>query len=380
MREAGHIRALGDDELAAVLGLVRRDNELLAELLAHLAEIDQRRLFLDLGFPSLHAYCTTALGMCESTAGRRITAARVCRKFPDVLARVAKGELHLSAVRSMSPHLDWNNPPELIEICSNQSRRKVDEILAARFPRADVREKVRLEPLSVDRYGLHFTIDAEALEELERVRALARHRLPGGELSELFKLAMRTLRIDLEKQRFSVGKGRRRHAPSAVPPAGAGGKGKGSPLEVEGGEAPIAQHPPAQGAQEAAPQHPPAEGAHEAAPQHPPAEGAREAAPQHPPAEGVHEAVARRPSAAVAREVYARDEGQCTFIAQDGRRCGAREFVEFDHIEPRALGGEPTAANLRLRCRAHNQLYARQCYGDQHMATAVARAKRQSAA
>jgi hypothetical protein len=136
MSDEGLIRGLGDDELlAAVLGLVRRDNELLAEMLAHLAELDLRRLYLDLGFPSLHAYCTTALGMCEATAGRRITAARVCRKFPEVLSRLAKGELHLSAVCSMSQHLDWNNAPELIELCANQSRRKVDEILAARFPR-----------------------------------------------------------------------------------------------------------------------------------------------------------------------------------------------------------------------------------------------------
>ncbi|MEI9941150.1 MAG: hypothetical protein WDO69_28365 [Pseudomonadota bacterium] len=353
MREEGQIRALGDDELlAALIGLVQRDNELLAELLAHLAELDQRRLFLDLGFPSLHAYCTSALGMCESTAGRRITAARVCRKFPDVLARVAKGDLHLSAVCSMSPHLDWNNAPELIEICSNQSRRKVDEILAARFPRADVREKVRLDPLSQDRYGLHFTIDAEALEELERVRALARHRLPGGELSELFKLAMRTLRMDLEKQRFSAGKKKRARGTAVAPPSE--GEGASTAPKPDMAEAAVAKHPPAEVTQEAL------------------------AEPSQ--AEAAPEAVARRPSAEVAREVYARDEGQCTFVAQDGRRCSAREFVEFDHIQPRALGGEPTAANLRLRCRAHNQLYARQCYGDQHMATAVARARRRTAA
>jgi hypothetical protein len=335
MREEGQIRTLGDDELlTALLGLVRRDNELLAELLAHLAELDQRRLYLDLGFPSLHAYCTSALGMCESSAGRRITAARVCRKFPDVLARVAKGELHLSAVCSMSPHLDWNNAPELVELCSNQSRRKVDEILAARFPRADVREKVRLDPLSVDRYGLHFTIDAEALEELERVRALARHRLPNGQLSELFKLAMRTLRIELEKQRFSLGKKPKRTRRTAAPATDEAERE--STPKVEAAEATIDQQPPAEVASEAA---------------------------------------TRRPSAEVAREVYTRDEGQCTFVAQDGRRCGAREFVEFDHIDPHGQGGEPTAANLRLRCRAHNQLYARQVYGDEHMATTVARAR-----
>jgi hypothetical protein len=355
MRETGQIRALGDDELlAAVMGLVQRDNELLAELLAHLAELDQRRLYLDLGFPSLHAYCTSALGMCESTAGRRITAARVCRKFPEVLSRIASGALHLSAVCSLSPHLDWNNAPELIELCSNQSRRKVDEILAARFPRADVREKVRLDPLSVDRYGLHFTIDAEALAELEQVRALARHRLPGGELSELFKLAMRTLRTELEKQRFSVGKKQRVHRPAAAARQSSGGEGGSAPPKADASEATLTQHPPA--------------------------EAAQEVVAQHPPVEVAQTVLARRPSAEVAREVYTRDEGQCTFVAQDGRRCGARDFLEFDHIDPHALGGEPTAVNLRLRCRPHNQLYARQCYGDQHMAIAVSRARKKKTA
>jgi len=249
------------------------------------------------------------------------------------LARVATGDLHLSALCSMSPHLDWNNAPELMEVCSNQSRRKVDEILAARFPRADVREKVRLEPLAKDRYGLHFTIDAETLEELEKVRALARHRLPGGELSELFKLAMKALRADLEKNRFAVGKKRRTRKASAA----------------------VQSEPEPLGA---------------AAEPHPPAEAALEA-PEVP-----QDTVPRSPSAEVAREVYARDEGQCTFIADGGRRCGTRAFLEFDHIEPAALGGEPTVGNLRLRCRAHNQRYARQCYGEQHMATAVARARR----
>jgi hypothetical protein len=337
MREEGQIRTLGDDELLSALrALAQRDNELLAEMLAHLAELDQRRLYLDLGFPSLHAYCTTALGMCESSAVRRITAARVCRKFPDVLARIAKGELHLSAVCSMSPHLDWNNAPELIQVCSNQSRRKVDEILAARFPRADVREKVRLDPLSVDRYGLHFTIDSEALEELEKVRALARHRLPKGELSELFKLAMRTLRMDLEKQRFSVGKKKRVRRSTTDVAAATGADSGPNPEQNVSGDS---------------------------------------AVEQPPPAEAPARTGARRPSPEVTREVYARDGGQCTFVAPDGRRCEARDFVELDHVDPRALGGEHTVANLRLRCRPHNQLYARQIYGDEHMAMAVARAR-----
>src|SRR4051812_48277815 len=101
---------LGNDQLlSAISGLVQRAEELLADLLAHLAELDERRLYLELGFASLFAYCTQSLGMCESSAGRRILAARVCRKYPAAFLRVARGELNLSALCAMSPHLNSEN-------------------------------------------------------------------------------------------------------------------------------------------------------------------------------------------------------------------------------------------------------------------------------
>ncbi|HKO49728.1 MAG TPA: hypothetical protein VJV79_18490 [Polyangiaceae bacterium] len=47
----------------------------------------------------------------------------------------------------------------------------------------------RLEPLSADRYGVHFTADGEFRELLERVRGLAGHRLPNGNLMPLLERA-----------------------------------------------------------------------------------------------------------------------------------------------------------------------------------------------
>jgi len=67
----------------------------------------------------------------------------------------------------------------------------------------------------------------------------------------------------------------------------------------------------------------------------------------------------RHCAAAVRRAVFLRDGGQCIFVSSDGRRCRARRCLELDHIEPFAVGGEATIENLRLRCRAHNQRYAR---------------------
>lgn len=74
------LQSLGDDELLAGLSkIVQRRNQITAEFLAYLAELDARQLFLALGLSSPFQYCVEALGLCESTAGRHIAAARVCR-------------------------------------------------------------------------------------------------------------------------------------------------------------------------------------------------------------------------------------------------------------------------------------------------------------
>jgi 5-methylcytosine-specific restriction endonuclease McrA len=78
--------------------------------------------------------------------------------------------------------------------------------------------------------------------------------------------------------------------------------------------------------------------------------------------------------AEVQRAVWKRDNGRCTFVSENGRRCEERTRVEFDHVHPVARGGESTTENLRLRCRAHNQFGAECTFGAEFM-----RAKRQQA-
>ena len=66
----------------------------------------------------------------------------------------------------------------------------------------------------------------------------------------------------------------------------------------------------------------------------------------------------RHVAAAVRREVWRRDAGRCAFVGADGRRCDETAFLELHHLVPFADGGESTARNLSLRCRAHNQYEA----------------------
>jgi 5-methylcytosine-specific restriction endonuclease McrA len=66
--------------------------------------------------------------------------------------------------------------------------------------------------------------------------------------------------------------------------------------------------------------------------------------------------------AAVKRAVWDRDGGQCAFVGAAGR-CSERGFLEYHHVVPYADGGATNAANLELRCRAHNAYEAERWFG-----------------
>ena len=148
MNDRYGLGGLGNDQLLASLtALVQREDVMLSDMLAHLAELDERDLCLELGYPSLFKYCTDALGFCLSSAGRRIAAARVCRRYPEALARVAKGELKLSVLCALNKYLNLENAAELFVACSGKSYEQVELLLAARFPKPDVRDLVRRLPV-----------------------------------------------------------------------------------------------------------------------------------------------------------------------------------------------------------------------------------------
>ena len=268
MNDRYRLGGLEDGQLLAGLSrLVRRENDSLSDLLAHLAELDERGICIALGYPSLFAYCTEALGFCKSSAGRRIAAARLCRDFPEAFTRVANGELQLSVLCALRPNLNTDNASELFAKCSRKSYEQVEELLAARFPRPDVRDLIRrlpvpalgaphigtkrtdssppaaselelargplstnekpgptlpqvahlpaeiapppvqrgsVKPLSADRFSVNFTADGEFRGLLDEVRALLSHAKHKGDLLTVMKRGLDALRCELLKKRFEL--------------------------------------------------------------------------------------------------------------------------------------------------------------------------------
>src|SRR2546425_10989804 len=116
--------------LRDLAALVARDRTTTAALLAHLAEVDARRLYLPAAYPSMYAYCVGELRLSEDAAYKRIQAARLARRFPVIFGAVAAGRLHLRAGCLLAPHLTPDNVDQLLEAAAYPTKSEIEEWLA----------------------------------------------------------------------------------------------------------------------------------------------------------------------------------------------------------------------------------------------------------
>jgi hypothetical protein len=345
------------DGLQRVVGAGR---QLLAELLAHLCEVEDRRLHLDAGYSSMFAYCTGRLRLSEDEAYRRIEVARLARRVPRVYSLIAEGRLSLSAAALLKPYILTPNINELVEVVSDKPVQAAREALAAYFPRPDIAPSIRklpastprpsapggplfdpassvsvepslapapsppsppppepppparsLEPLSPGRYKVLFTGGAPLKEKLELARDLLRHTLPDGDLGAIVERALDLLVADLMKRRF-----------------GAGARTKRPPTRPQTADATTT--------------------------------------PAGPPARN-------NVTRDTCRRVLERDGLRCTWHGPDGTRCTARAWLERDHRTPRGLGGSADIDNVRHLCKAHNRHAAEHVYGVHHIKQTIHR-------
>src|SRR6187551_4055036 len=320
---------LSDRELLARMPtLVRAERTASAEVIAHLMEIDRRRLYLGEACSSLFAYCRERLGSSEDGALKRMRVARLALVVPAALDELRSGRIHLTGLFVLSRYVTPENADELLGEARGKSRSALEQLLARLFPRPDVAERIapiaglgaggavtgpgasgdefrgRTEPLSASRYRVEFTASGEFCEKLERARELLSHSLPSGDLATLLERALDELIAREVRRREGAGKPRKQR-------------------ELKAGS-------------------------------------------RHVPVE-------------VARAVRERDGFRCAFVDAEGRRCSERRFLTLEHRIPFAFGGLPTVENLCLHCASHNAYTAREAFGQALLERKRAQRKRAKA-
>jgi hypothetical protein len=133
------------DLLAGTRRLVGASNQLLASLLAHLAEVEARGVHRTRACSSLYTYCVYELRFSEDAAFRRVSAARLVRRFPGIFDAIASGELHLTAVLMLGPHPTGDNCGEVLARAKHRTKREVGQLVRELDPVPDV--PARIEPL-----------------------------------------------------------------------------------------------------------------------------------------------------------------------------------------------------------------------------------------
>jgi hypothetical protein len=138
---------LSDQQLlAAIRGTAERERRATARLIALLAELDSRRLYLGEGCSSLFTYCTQILHLSEHAAYGRIEAARAGRRFPILLELFADGSVNLTTVCLIAAHLTADNHRQILDAVRHKSKREVEHFVASLRPQAALPSSVRRLP------------------------------------------------------------------------------------------------------------------------------------------------------------------------------------------------------------------------------------------
>ena len=286
------IGSLGNEELlASTREILRRGCIVEADLLLHLAEIEDRSLHLKMACSSMFTFCVGEFGFSEDQAYSRIAVAHAGRRFPAVIESLRSGRVHLTGLRLLCPHLTEQNHREVLAQATGKSKRQIEELVARLAPRPLVPTVIRklpqpaqtslavtatpasprrvecptVAPLSAETFKVQFTASRAFRDKLRQAQDLLRHRTPCGDLAAILERALDLLIGKVKKERFAVGRKPR----------------KGSTRND--GPAP-SRHVPA----------------------------------------------------STERHVYSRDEARCAFVDERGKRCEETGMLEFDQFMERA--------------------------------------------
>jgi hypothetical protein len=320
---------VSDDELIRRLSeILQRSRRAEAELVAHIREVDQRRLYARYA-SSMFSFATERLHLSEHEAYLRIEAARASRKHPVLLEMLADGRLHLSGISLLHKHLTEENQEAVLEKAAHKTKREIEELVAELSPKPDAPPTMRklpqrpakankkrtklgpdrvepqtattatplapapvkpasVKPLAPARYKVEFTASAELRDKLERLKAL----MPDGDIATIIEEAVTEKLEKLEAKRYGKTKIPRKSVD-------------------ETDTSPASRYIPAP----------------------------------------------------VRRAVYERDLGKCTYMDPTGRRCTETKHLEFHHIQPYGQGGCHSPENIVLLCGVHNKYMAERDYG-----------------
>jgi hypothetical protein len=329
--------------------LLRREHGALADFLVALADFDRESRWVELGHTSLFYFLHRELGLSKGAAFYRKTAAELIQRYPEVVEPLRSGKLCITSVVELAKVITPNNRGEVVPRFFHASKREAKAVAAElrpaeAAPHRDVVTVPAAPPKGVTRLGVATSRSTPGavvqLDELRgQVPASPPFLPPPAPPSTARPDEVEPLTGDLRRFHTTVSKRFLAKLAAARDALSHSHPGADTEAVLEAAlDLLLAANDKKKGLVKK--------------PRPSPARPS--ASPRHIPAE-------------VKRAVWTRDEGCCRWPLASGGVCGSTTRLEFDHVVPLARGGTSTVSNLRIVCAFHNQLAARQVFGEAWM-------------
>ena len=299
------LKSLSNETLNQNLkSLVKSERELLSEILQLISEVDRRKLYLKLAYPSLFEYLTKELGYSFGSAQRRIDAARLMQDVPDLNDKLESGLLNLIQVsvlqkslrektRQTGAKITRAEKQSLVKAMEGKSIDQTQSLIAQSL-KIQIKTAAKTQVQSDQSVRLEVTLSKDQWEKLKQARELLSNSLPHGSWDQMLEY----ISDQVIKQKTKLK----------------------SEIKTE------QKTKPAEGQQTE--------------------KQTENAFVQSPTRERI--------SAPVKRAVFARDQNCQNQDPKSNRKCGSKWNLHIDHVRPVWAGGKSEITNLRLLCAAHN--------------------------
>jgi len=237
--EIQNLQNLSDDELDRSLkSLVKKENEVLSEILLHIREVDLRRLYLKKSFGSLFDYLTKQMGYSSGPAQRRIDAARLSKEVPSLIEDLKAGNLNLSQVslvqqlirqKKMSyrkracgseqaSNSDLFTSNDRNSLCKTQPQAKTElldslknksiaesQVIVSKALDIEMLEKPKIKRQADESVRLEISFSKEQWDKLEKMKSLLSHSLPTGTWDQVLEYVADRIIASKTKARIQNG-------------------------------------------------------------------------------------------------------------------------------------------------------------------------------
>ena len=332
--------------------LVRKERQLIEVLIWHLQEIQDRKLYISMGYSSLYECLVKHFKYSESVAYQRLSALKIIKAVPLASQSLKEGKVSLTTLcqvqsviqkqeKDLGAKLSIETKQSYLKSIENKTSQQVKHVLAEINPTSAL-PKDKVIYLTKEYIQLQITVDRELLEKINNFKSLISHENINPSYNEILNTALDHL-IEVTKKKKGILSPQNRdliekksNTRSKEKKGNVHSKEKNGntysnqiPLDKKLNKQKIKQGLLVRNFK-------------------------TNPKSLNPDLLRREKGYSRYISRKIKQQIFKRSDGTCEHISSKGERCRSKFQLQFDHIEPVSLGGNSELINLQHLCRSHN--------------------------